>query len=109
MYLYIVPSNTVLAALADPTRRRIFERLRHGSETVGNLAKFARISQPAVSQHLQRLRRARLVADHRLGTRRLYYATPEGLKALRRYVESLWNDVLVAYATADITTQEGAK
>ena len=101
--------DTAFAALADPTRRRIFERLRHGSQTVGDLARFARVSQPAASQHLRTLRRAKLVADRRLGTRRLYHATPEGLKALRRYVESLWDDVLVAYATTGATIREGAQ
>lgn len=96
-------AQTTLSALADPTRRRIFERLRHGSHAVGDLARYARISQPAASQHLRMLRRARLVADRRDGTRRLYHATPAGLKALKQYVETLWDDVLRAYAETDPT------
>jgi DNA-binding transcriptional ArsR family regulator len=64
---------------------------------VGELARLARVTQPAVSQHLRVLRDARLVRDRREGTRRFYQATPEGLRALRRYLESLWDDVLTAY------------
>jgi DNA-binding transcriptional ArsR family regulator len=85
-------------ALADPTRRRLYERLRRRPHTVGELARFAAVSQPAVSQHLRVLRGARLVSHRQEGTRRFYRAMPEGLIELRRYVESLWDDVLHAYA-----------
>ena len=95
--------NTALAALADPTRRGIYERLRRRSHTVGELARFARISQPAASQHLRVLRRAKLVADRREGARRHYHARHDGLAELRQYIESLWDDVLTAYAAADPT------
>lgn len=88
-----------LHALADPTRRGLFERLRTTEHTVGDLAKRAGISQPAASQHLRVLRTARLVRHRREGTRRYYSAAPEGLVELRRYVESLWDDVLAAYAS----------
>lgn len=90
-----------LTALADPTRRGIYERLRRRPHTVGELAKLSRITQPAVSQHLRVLRRARLVADRRDGTRRHYRASTDGLAELKRYVESMWDDVLTAYAAAD--------
>lgn len=90
-----------LEALADPTRRTIYERLRRRPHTVGELARLARVSQPGVSQHLRVLRSARLVTDRRDGTRRYYSASREGLADLRRYVESLWDDVLTAYAAAD--------
>jgi DNA-binding transcriptional ArsR family regulator len=93
--------ETVLAALADPTRRRLFERLRRRSHTVGELTSIARITQPAVSQHLRVLREARLVTERREGARRHYQASAEGLSELRRYVESLWDDVLAAYAADD--------
>jgi hypothetical protein len=43
-----------------------------------------------------------LVRDRREGTRRFYHATPEGLRELRRYVESLWDDVLTAYRAAPL-------
>lgn len=90
--------GNVLVALADPTRRAIFERLRRRPHTVGELADLAEVRQPTVTQHLHVLRRARLVTDRREGTRRYYSASREGLAALRRYVESLWDDVLAAYA-----------
>lgn len=90
-----------LVALADPTRRALFARLRRGPQTVGQLARSAHISQPAASQHLRVLARARLVGPpRREGTRRYYQATPEGLAQLRRYIESMWDDVLAAYAGA---------
>jgi DNA-binding transcriptional ArsR family regulator len=68
---------------------------------VGELARIARVTQPAVSQHLRVLRDARLVTDRREGTRRHYQASVEGLAELRRYLESLWDDVLAAYAADD--------
>jgi DNA-binding transcriptional ArsR family regulator len=86
-----------LAALADPTRRALYERLRRRPHTVGELARATRISQPAVSQHLRVLRGARLVTHERDGTRRWYSASAQGLAELRRWVESLWDDVLAAY------------
>ncbi len=90
-----------LAALADPTRRGLFERLRRRPHTVGELARLARVSQPAISQHLRVLRRARLVTHEAQGTRRHYRARREGLDELRVYLESLWDDVLAAYASGD--------
>ena len=79
----------------------MFERLRRGPHTVGELAEIVGISQPGVSQHLRVLADARLVSHTRDGTRRYYRANREGLDALRRYVESLWDDVLAAYASDD--------
>jgi DNA-binding transcriptional ArsR family regulator len=93
--------GTVMAALADPTRRALFERLRSRPHTVGELARIAKIQQPSVSQHLRVLRDARLVRDRREGTRRYYSASQEGLSELRRYVERMWDDVLTAYAAED--------
>ena len=90
-----------LVALADPTRRTLFERVKQRPYTVGELATYLRVRQPTVSQHLHVLRQARLVSDRRDGTRRYYRASREGLAELRRYVESLWDDVLAAYAADD--------
>lgn len=75
----------VLTALADPTRRRIFERLRSRPGTVNELARVARVSQPAVSQHLKVLRSAGLVTHRAEGTRRHYRTQPDGLAALRAH------------------------
>ena len=91
----------VIEALADPTRRAVFERLRRRPHTVGELAHFANIRQPTVSQHLSVLRAARLVDDRREGTRRYYTIRRKGLEDLRRYVESYWDGVLTAFAAAD--------
>jgi DNA-binding transcriptional ArsR family regulator len=93
--------GAVMVALADPTRRALFERLRRRPHTVGELARIANIQQPSVSQHLRVLRGARLVRDRREGTRRYYSASQEGLAELRRYVERMWDDVLTAYAAED--------
>jgi DNA-binding transcriptional ArsR family regulator len=81
--------TTAFAALADPTRRRLFERLRRRPHTVGELARVQGISQPAVSQHLRTLRTARLVVVRPEGTRRYYRARPEGLDALRRWLDAM--------------------
>ncbi|MGE0552923.1 MAG: ArsR/SmtB family transcription factor [Gemmatimonadales bacterium] len=89
---------TSLAALADPTRRGIYERLRRRPHSVGELARRSAISQPAVSQHLRVLTRAKLVTFRQDGARRFYRADREGLAELRQYVEALWDDVLSAYA-----------
>lgn len=88
------------AALGDPTRRALFDRLKRRPHTVGELASFAKIRQPTASQHLRVLRAARLVNVRRDGTRRFYGVEPQGVEDLRRYVESLWDGVLAAYASA---------
>ena len=90
-----------LTALADPTRRGLFERLRRRPHTVGELARLTRVSQPAISQHLAVLRRARLVKHEAEGAKRHYRADREGLVRLRAYLETLWDDVLAAYAADD--------
>jgi DNA-binding transcriptional ArsR family regulator len=93
--------ETVLVALVDPTRRELYGTLRAGDYTVGELAELTRISQPAVSQHLRVLSDANLVTHRRDGTRRYYRASAEGLAELRAWIESLWDDVLAAYAASD--------
>jgi len=91
----------VLVVLADPTRRRVFERLGRREHTVGELAKSLRVTQPAVSQHLRHLRKAKLVTWRAAGTRRYYRANREGLADLRRYIESFWAGALAAFAATD--------
>ena len=88
----------LLAALANPTRRALFDRVRRRSQTVGELARQLPVSQPAVSQHLRRLREAGLVEERREGTRHYFQASHEGLAELRDYLDALWGDVLAAYA-----------
>jgi DNA-binding transcriptional ArsR family regulator len=97
---------SALTALADPTRRAIFELLSSGPRTVGDLAHAAQISQPAASQHLRVLAKARLVGEPRRdGTRRYYQADPAGLAELRSYIEAMWSDVLTAYARGGVDSE----
>ena len=87
-------------ALADPTRRAVFERLRRGPRPVGELARDLPVSRPAVSQHLRVLKDAGLVTERREGTRRLYRIDPDGLAALRDYFDEFWNEALTAFKAA---------
>jgi DNA-binding transcriptional ArsR family regulator len=86
-----------LAALADPTRRRVFERLKSGPRAVGAIARGLPVSRPAVSQHLKALKEAGLVADRPEGTRRVYYIDPHGLGALRKWLDQFWDEALAAF------------
>jgi DNA-binding transcriptional ArsR family regulator len=89
--------DTALAALADPTRRAVFERLRQGATSVGQVAATLPVSRPAVSQHLKALKLAGLVNDRADGARRIYYIDPEGLGELRRWLDRFWDEALVAF------------
>jgi DNA-binding transcriptional ArsR family regulator len=89
--------DTALAALADPTRRQVFERLKSGPRPVGVIAHGMPVSRPAVSQHLKVLKEAGLVADRPEGTRRVYYIDPEGLGALRAWLDQFWDQALAAF------------
>ena len=87
-----------LIALADPTRRHIFEALRGKTLSVTELARTQSVSRPAVSQHLRVLEVARLVSAEARGSHRLYSIRREGLDDLRKYLEGFWSDVLSAYS-----------
>jgi DNA-binding transcriptional ArsR family regulator len=91
--------QNALAALSDPTRRAVFERLIDGAQPVGRIAKGMPVSRPAVSQHLKVLKEAGLVTDRAEGTRRVYSIDPKGLGALRRYLDQFWENALEAFAT----------
>jgi DNA-binding transcriptional ArsR family regulator len=86
-----------LAALADPTRRRILELIAPAAMSVGDITRMMPISQPAVSQHLAQLKAASLVDVHAQGRRRLYRVDQAGLIAVRTYLEGMWTDVLESY------------
>jgi DNA-binding transcriptional ArsR family regulator len=86
-----------LAALADPTRRAVFERLRKGAKAVGDIADGLPVSRPAVSQHLKVLKEARLVTAYRDGTRQFYAIDTTGIQAVRDYVDGFWGDALDAF------------
>jgi len=84
-------------ALGDPTRRAIFESLAEQPRAVGELARELPVSRPAVSQHLKVLKGAGLVTDRPVGTRRIYAVDPDGLSALRAYLDQFWTKTLIAY------------
>jgi DNA-binding transcriptional ArsR family regulator len=86
-----------LHCLGDPTRRRVFERLRGGPQSVGALARGLPVSRPAVSQHLKALKAAGLVTDQSEGTRRVYHIDPDGLGELRRWLDQFWGDALESF------------
>jgi DNA-binding transcriptional ArsR family regulator len=87
-------------ALGDPTRRAIFERLADRPRAVGELASELPVSRPAVSQHLKVLKDAQLVVDRKVGTRRIYQLDPDGLSALRGYLDHFWDQALAGYRSA---------
>ncbi len=86
--------------LGDPSRRAIFELLARAPRSVGELAAELPISQPAVSQHLRVLREGGLVVCHREGTRRVYRLNPEGVTALRAWLDGVWSDALAGFHKA---------
>ena len=89
--------GTALAALADPTRRAVFERLRAGPTSVGQIAEKLPVSRPAVSQHLRALKHAGLVRERAQGARRLYSIEPSGLAELRHWLDQFWDEALLAF------------
>lgn len=98
-----------LEALADPTRRAVFELLREGPRAVGDLARDLPVSRPAVSQHLRVLKDAGLVSERRNGTRRLYRIDPSGVEALRAYFEGFWTTALASFKAAAENETQGGK
>lgn len=94
-----------LDALADPTRRTIFERVAKQPQSVGELAADLPVSRPAVSQHLRTLKEAQLVIDQPEGTKRIYRIDPRGLGLMRAWLDDHWNEALRAFQK--FTDQEG--
>jgi DNA-binding transcriptional ArsR family regulator len=87
-------------ALADPTRRRIFERLARRPMSVGKLAAGLSVTRGAVSQHLKVLKDAALVANHAEGTRNIYRIDPRGVEQMRSYLDRFWDRALAAFKAA---------
>jgi DNA-binding transcriptional ArsR family regulator len=90
--------ENAFVALADPTRRRVFEKLGSGPKSVGEIARGLPVSRPAVSQHLRVLKEAGLVADRAAGTRRVYTIDPQGLGVMRKWLDQFWDAALQAFA-----------
>jgi DNA-binding transcriptional ArsR family regulator len=89
-----------LGLLGDPTRRAIFELLAKQPLSVGELAGRLPISRPAVSQHLRVLKDGGLVVSRAEGTRRVYQLNPDGVTALRTYLDRVWENALAAFQKA---------
>jgi DNA-binding transcriptional ArsR family regulator len=89
--------NDVWHALADPTRRLIFDRLTEHPQAVVELARELPVSRPAVSQHLKVLKAAGLVVDRADGTRRIYQVDPSGVDILRAELERYWSKALASF------------
>ena len=89
-----------LAALSDPTRRLVFERILTAPRSVSVIAEGMPVSRPAVSQHLKVLKEAGLITERRNGTRRLYAANPQALGELRAAIEAMWHEALGSMAAA---------
>ena len=92
--------GAALAALADPTRRAVFEHLRRGPACVGDVAAALPVSRPAVSQHLRVLEGAGLVTHAASGTRHIYRVEPSGLRDLRAYIDRVWGEALGRFKDA---------
>ena len=90
-------SDRVFAALADPTRRSLFEKVAEQPQTVGALASQLPVSRPAVSQHLKVLKDAGLVTDEARGTSRIYRIDPQGLGPVRRWLDEQWERSLANF------------
>ena len=88
------------AALAEPMRQKIVERLARGPMSVGELAAQRPVTRPAISQHLKVLKEAQLVTDRAEGTRRIYRIDPAGLAQIRRWLDQFWDESLAAFAEA---------
>ena len=90
-------TDQIFAALADPTRRDVFERVARRPQTVGAIAAQLPVSRPAVSQHLKVLKEARLVTDDARGTSRIYRIDPVGLGPVRRWLDEQWSHGLANF------------
>ncbi len=92
--------SAAVGVLGDPTRRVIFELLARRPCSVGELAAQLPISRPAVSQHLRTLKDGGLVVDYAMGTRRVYRVNPDGVIALRAWLDGVWEQALIAFQKA---------
>ena len=88
------------AALADPTRREIFEKLAKKPLAVGEIAVGLPVTRPAVSQHLKILKEAGLVTMRTEGTRNVYSIDFRAIASMRSYLDRFWQKALAAFKDA---------
>jgi DNA-binding transcriptional ArsR family regulator len=86
--------DVALKAIAEPRRRDILRLVQTIELPAGEIAAHFDVTRPAISQHLRVLKEARLIAERREGTRRLYRASPEGLAEVREFLEGFWAEHL---------------
>lgn len=91
-------TQRTFAALAEPMRQDIYERLASHPQAVGELAAQLPISRPAVSQHLKVLKEAGLVTETSQGTKRIYRLDPRGIGAMRDWLDQMWSRALQDFA-----------
>ena len=96
----MINAERALDALGDPTRRRVFMRLREGNRSVREISDGLNVSRPAVSQHLRVLKDAGLAVVRIEGTRRLYAIDTRGLESLRGWLDGFWDKTLNAFKQA---------
>lgn len=93
-------SDEAFNALGDPTRRAIFEKLHNKPLSVADIAEGMSVSRPAISQHVKVLKEARLISVHKRGTKSICEIDPEGIIAMRFYLDQFWNEALQAFKKA---------
>jgi DNA-binding transcriptional ArsR family regulator len=97
-----------MTALADPTRRQIFELVVSRPRSVADLTRALPVSQSAVSQHLKVLKDAKLVRPQPEGARTIYHVDPAGLGRMRAWLDRQWADALHAFK-AETEDKKGQK
>jgi DNA-binding transcriptional ArsR family regulator len=89
-----------LRAIAEPRRQEILRLVWSQERAAGDIARHFEVSRPAISKHLRVLKEAGLVDERRKGTQRLYSARTESLLELRRFLDSFWDEGLLAIKQA---------
>jgi len=92
--------DIALKAIAEPRRQEILWLVCNRERPAGEIAPHFDVSRPAISKHLRVLKDAGLIEERRLGTQRLYRARPEPLLEMRRFLESFWEEGLLAIKQA---------
>jgi DNA-binding transcriptional ArsR family regulator len=98
-----------MVALADPTRRKVFELVAEEPRSVVDLTRILPVSQPAVSQHLKVLKEARLVRAEPKGASNIYHLDPHGFGEMRAWLDRMWGDALDAFTREIDNSKEKSK